>query len=181
MNKYYLDGVLVVEGKSDVSYLSSFIKSLYFITNGYDISEEKIEFLSRVSQKKKVIIFTDNDKAGEDIANRIKSKINKVFVVKSAKIARKQYKKTGVAETEQNAIIEALKDHLVDYKKELDVKPDYELTYLIALSDNPEITKNRIINDYRLIYGTTKFLENQLQMLGVDPVEFVKKYGNKSF
>ena len=37
MNKYYFNGVIVVEGKSDVSYLSSFIDSLYFTTNGYDI------------------------------------------------------------------------------------------------------------------------------------------------
>ena len=179
MNKYYLDGVLVVEGKSDVSYLSSFIKTHYFITNGYDISDEKLEFLSRVSERRKVIIMTDNDKAGEDIARRIKTKISKVFVVKSAKIPRKSYKKCGVAETEYDAIIEALKDHLTEYKKELDVKPDYELNYIIALSDNPERAKNKIINDYRLIYGTTKFLENQLQMLGVKPSEIIEKYGNK--
>lgn len=179
MIKYYLDGVLVVEGKSDVSYLSSFIKTHYFITNGFDISEEKIEFLSRVSEKRKVIIMTDNDKAGEEIARKIKSKISKVFVAKSAKIPRKSYKKCGVAETEYEAIIEALKNHLSEYKKELDIKPDYELNYIIGLSDNPEITKNRIINDYRLIYGTTKFLENQLQMLGVKPNEIIEKYGNK--
>ena len=37
MNKYYFDGVIVVEGKSDVSYLSSFIDSRYFITNGYAV------------------------------------------------------------------------------------------------------------------------------------------------
>ncbi len=179
MNKYYLDGVLVVEGKSDVSYLSSFIKTHYFITNGYEISEEKLEFLSRVSEKRKLIIMTDNDKAGEDIANKIKTKISEVFVVKSAKITRKTYKKCGVAETEYEAIVDALKDHLSPYKKELDVKVDYELNYIISLSDNPETTKNIIINDYRLIYGTNKFLENQLQMLGVKPEEIIKKYGNK--
>lgn len=179
MTKYYLDGVLVVEGKSDVSYLSSFIKTHYFITNGYDLSEQKLEFLARVSQVRKVIVMSDNDKAGEDIANKIKNKINKVFAVKSAKIPRKSYKKCGVAETEYEAIIDALKDFLSEYKKELDIKPDYELTSIIALSENPEIVKNRIINDYGLIYGTNKFLENQLQMLGVKTNEIIEKYGNK--
>ena len=52
MNKIYIDGVIVVEGKSDVSYLSSFVDSLFFITNGYDINNEKIEFLINVSKKK---------------------------------------------------------------------------------------------------------------------------------
>ena len=179
MNKYYLDGVLVVEGKSDVSYLSSFIKAHYFITNGYDLTEQKLDFLSRVSKRRKVIVMTDNDQAGEDIANKIKNKINGVFEVKSAKIPRKSYKKCGVAETEYSAIVEALKEHLVDYKKELDVKPIYELNSIIALSENPEIMKNRIINDYGLIYGTTKYLENQLKMLGVKPHEIIEKYGNK--
>ena len=179
MNKYYLDGVLVLEGKSDVSYLSSFIKTHYFITNGFDLSEQKLEFLARVSEVRKVVIMTDNDLAGENIANKIKSKISKVFVVKSAKNTRKSYKKCGVAETEYEAIIEALKDHLSEYKKELDIKPNYELNYIIALSENPEIIKNRIINDYGLIYGTTKYLENQLQMLGVKPEEIIQKYGNK--
>ena len=179
MNKYYLDGVLVVEGKSDVSYLSSFIKTHYFITNGFDLSEQKLDFLARVSERRKLVVMTDNDKAGEEIANKIKSKISKVFVVKSAKIPRKSYKKCGVAETDYNAIVEALKDHLSEYKKELDVKPDYELTYIIALNENPEYIKNRIINDYGLIYGTTKYLENQLQMLGVKPLEIIEKYGNK--
>lgn len=179
MNKYYLDGVLVVEGKSDVSYLSSFIKAHYFITNGYDLTEQKLDFLSRVSKRRKVIVMTDNDEAGEKIARKIKTKISEVFDVKSAKITRKSYKKCGVAETEHSAIVEALKDYLVEYKKELDVKPIYELNSIIALSDNPEITKNRIINDYGLIYGTSKYLENQLKMLGVKPNEIIEKYGNK--
>lgn len=179
MNKYYLDGVLVVEGKSDVSYLSSFIKTNYFITNGYDINDEKIDFLSRVAKRRKVIIMTDNDKAGEDIAEKIKSKINTVFVIKSAKITRKSYKKCGVAETDYNAIVDALKDHLTENKIELDNKPNYRLSHIISLSKNPEIIKNRIINDYRLIYGNIKFLENQLQMLGIEPNEINEKYGNQ--
>ena len=84
-----------------------------------------------------------------------------------------------IADNDYTAIVEALKDHLSEYKKELDVKPDYELTYIIALNENPEYIKNRIINDYGLIYGTTKFLENQLQMLGVKSTEIIEKYGNK--
>ena len=67
MNKMNIDGIIVVEGKEDVSYLSSFIKALFFTTNGLDISEEKIEFLKRVSEKQKIIILTDSDKAGEII------------------------------------------------------------------------------------------------------------------
>ena len=43
--KKKIDGVLIVEGKTDVSYLSSFIDTFFLTTNGYDLSEEKIDFL----------------------------------------------------------------------------------------------------------------------------------------
>ena len=177
MNRYYLDGVLVVEGKSDVSYLSSFISTLYFTTNGYDLSDEKLDLLYRISQVKRVIVLTDNDKAGEEIQNRIKSKINGVFVRKSKKITKNFSKKSGVAETVKEAIIEALDDLLVEDKGRL-VKRDYELARIISLSSNPDDTRNKIIKEYRLIEGNIKFLQNQLQMLDINPQEIKSKYGN---
>ena len=178
MNKYYLDGVLVVEGKSDVSYLSSFIKTLYFTTNGYDISEEKLDFLARVSKTKKIIVLTDNDQAGIEIENRIKTKINNVFAIKTPKIARKSSKKLGVAETDRDVVVESLKAHLKVYTNQFDIKPDYSLSRIISLGNNPQDIKKQIIKDYRLMEGNIKFLENQLQMLGISPEEIKQKYGN---
>ena len=178
MNKYYLDGVLVVEGKSDVSYLSSFIKTLYFTTNGYDINDEKIDFLSRVSKVNKVIIFTDNDQAGLEISERIKSKINVVIVIKSRKITRKPYIKSGVAETAKEEIISSLKDHLVPYYNQL-FAPSYNLNVIISCSIKPQEMKSKIIKEYRLIAGNIKYLENQLAMLKISPEEIKQKYGNK--
>ncbi len=177
MNRYYLDGVLVVEGKTDVSYLSSFISTLYFTTNGYDVSEDKISFLSEVAKVNRIIIFTDNDKAGFEIENKLKNKINDVFVVKSPKIFRKSYKKSGVAETEKSVIIETLKNYLVEDNNDR-LKVNYDLATIISLSRNPNEIKKKIINDYRLISGNNKFLQEQLQMLKVKPEEIKRKYGN---
>ena len=174
MNKICIDGVIVVEGKSDVSYLSSFIDSVYFTTNGYDINEEKIDFLKRVSEVRKVIVFTDNDEAGKKIENRIKAEIDSVFTAKSRKITRKNYIKSGVAETEKNEIIETLKP----FATEKIEKQKYNLTKLISLSNDPEKIRNDIINEYRLIKGNHKFLEDELNMLKIDVMEFNKKYGN---
>ena len=177
MNKYYIDAVIVVEGKSDVSYLSSFIDSLFFITNGYDINEEKLNFLSRVSEVNKLIVFTDNDEAGEQIKNKISTKINGVFVVKSEKIKRNCYKKSGVAETTKEEILRVLDPFVDKTGKSLKIRK-YDLTKIISLVDNPEEIRNKIIKDFRLIEGNNKYLENQLNMLKVDEVEFKKKYGN---
>ena len=65
MNKINIDGVLIVEGKDDVSYLSSFINALFFTTNGYDINTKKIAFLKEAAKVNKLIVFTDPDEAGE--------------------------------------------------------------------------------------------------------------------
>ena len=168
MKKINIDAVLVVEGKSDVSYLSSFINTYFFITNGYDLSEEKINFLKEASKVRKLIIFTDNDVAGEQIRNRIKNEINNVFDAKSEKIVRNNYKKSGVAESSKEAVIEALKLFACDYEI---TRHSYELVNIISLSEEPCKYKENLINKYRLISGNIKSLENQLNILNISPEE----------
>ena len=89
--KINIDAVIVAEGKEDVSYLSSFINAYFFTTNGLDINQEKLDFLSRASKLNKIIVMTDSDTAGEKIKNIIKSQINGVFEVKTSGNARKNY------------------------------------------------------------------------------------------
>ena len=177
MTKYYLEGILIVEGKSDVSYLSSFINALYFTTGGYDISEEKINFLSRVAKINKLYVMTDNDEAGEKIAERIKSKINGIFEIKTARKFKNFSKKFGVAETTKEEIVRALGKNLVKDEGQF-THINYGLNKIVSLSSEPNEIKNRIINDYRLISGNIKFLENQLQMLKISKEEIISKYGN---
>ena len=95
MNKIKIDGVLIVEGKEDVSYLSSFIDTLFFTTNGYDLSKEKIEFLNEASKVNNLIVFTDPDKAGEEIRKKISELVTCVKHANSEDNRRKGYKKHG--------------------------------------------------------------------------------------
>ena len=177
MNKIYIPGVIVVEGKEDVSYLSSFIDSLFFTTNGYDISKEKIEFLKRVSEVNRIIVLTDNDEAGMQISDKIKSEICMVIVEKTAKLKRKSYYKAGVAETIKEEVLKVLLPYASDKKDETKLT-DYQLNRIISLSSNPKATKNLTVNKYRLIDGNIKFLSQQLQMLKIQPEEVLKEYGN---
>lgn len=168
MNKLNIDAVIVVEGKEDVCYLSSFLKAYFFTTNGFDINEEKLEFLSRVSKNKKVIILTDPDEAGKKIREKIVARINDVFVVEIVKNSRKNYIKSGVAESEKQVIIDALKPFIIEEEIKIE---NYDLSTLISLDNNPSDKKLEIIEKYRLINGNNKFLENQLNMLGIKPEE----------
>ena len=168
MNKINIDGVLIVEGKDDVSYLSSFVNALFFTTSGYDINQEKIAFLLKATKVNKLIIFTDPDEAGERIRNVIKTQIPGVFEAKCQKIIRKNKKKSGIAEMEKVAVLEALKDFTTT--KEIEIN-DYHLSTLISLSKNPCESKNILINKYRLVNGNNKFLENQLNILKINRQE----------
>ena len=53
---YCFDGVIVVEGTNDAAFLSSFIDSIFVITNGYDLPKEEIDFLKHVQGKKIIIL-----------------------------------------------------------------------------------------------------------------------------
>ena len=168
MNKYNVDGVLIVEGKEDVSYLSSFINALFFTTNGYDLNEEKIRFLKEAAKRNKLIIFTDPDEAGRKIAERLKCEINPIFEVKTIENFKKFKKKYGVAELCKNAVISSLTPFFTDKEVEL---IDYDLVSLISLSTDPSKAKKTLLDKYRLIDGNIKFLENELNILNINKQE----------
>ena len=169
--KTKIDGVLIVEGSNDVSYLSSFLDAQYFVTNGLDISEKKINFLLGANKVNKLIIFTDPDEAGESIKNTIQKSINGTYVALISGLSRKNYKKHGVAEASKSEVLEALKPFITD--KEI-FREKYNLSHLISLSENPEENKQKIIQTYRLIYGNNRSLENQLNILKIKKEEVWK-------
>lgn len=169
--KNNFDGVLVVEGASDVAYLSSFINALFFITGGYDINDQKLEFLTRVSKVNKIVILTDPDEAGQAIENKIKNKINGVFVAKISKNNRKSYKKSGVAESNKEEVIKALKEHFTTSEP---FNEKYDLNTLVSLDENPSKKRREIVEKFSLLGGNNKAIENQLRMLRIYKEELWK-------
>ena len=170
MNKI-IDGVLLVEGKSDIAFLSSFIDTYFFDTNGYDLSKEKIDFLKRVSKVNKIIVFTDPDDAGENIRKKIINQINGVFEAKIKKNSRKNYIKSGVAESYKEDILLALKDYISDGELP---RVNYDLNTLISLDANPQEKREEIINRFGLLKGNNRYLEKQLNMLKITKEELWK-------
>ena len=167
MNKLKINGVLIVEGKADVSYLSSFVDTLFFTTNGYDLSKEKIEFLNLASKVNNLIVFTDPDNAGEEIRNKINECVPNVKHARSENIQRKGYRKHGVAELPKEEVIKVLSPFVGEEINHY----DYDLASLISLSKNPSEAKRKLVNKYRLIEGNNKYLENELNILKVKPEE----------
>ena len=109
--KYYLNSILVVEGKEDVSYLSSFIEAEYVTTNGYDIHSDEIKYLNEASKHKEILVLVDPDKAGREIEERLKTKLVKASYITINIDSCNRGKKNGVAESDQEEIIKVLKPH----------------------------------------------------------------------
>ncbi|MBO4856053.1 MAG: DUF4093 domain-containing protein [Bacilli bacterium] len=176
--KYYCDGVIVVEGTNDSSYLSSFIEALYIETNGYDIKDDDLDFL--INCNKKIIILTDSDIAGETIRNRLIEKLPKSLNVRVNSNLCNKHGKHGVAECEKQEILNVLEEHLSSSKKTTNT---VQLKDLISLGFEQKEIKNAISKLFHL--GTTKNKEmlKRINFIGITKQELEKEvknlYGNK--
>ena len=132
--KYYLNKILVVEGKEDVSYLSSFLDAEFVTTNGYDIPKEEIEYLNVASKHKEILVLVDPDKAGREIEETIKKRLVKATYLNVDISKCSRGKKDGVAECEQEEMLEVLKPYL-EVKKYEKSEVLQEKSLKIELSD----------------------------------------------
>ncbi len=115
MNKTKFDAIIVVEGKSDVDFIGSFIEADFVTTNGSAISRETIEYLKKAAEKRTIVVLTDPDSPGKKIRDSIAREVPGVlhaFIPKEKAIKRH---KVGVAESDKETIFEALK-HLIPEK-----------------------------------------------------------------
>lgn len=159
---YECDALLVVEGTNDQSYLSSFIKSYYFVTNGYDIKKSDLDYLLAVSFIRPIILLVDPDEAGEQIRSTIKD-----FVSNNIIDIRLSFKssslKHGVFECPKPIIIEALKPYFSSCQPET-----LTIVDLIELDIYSNAEKRLLIeNHYHLGRTNNKTLLKRLNCLKI--------------
>ena len=108
--KYKSSAVIIVEGKSDVSFLETFIDADFVITNGSEISKETIEYIKTLKRTREIVVLTDPDFPGLQIRNRIEEQISGVkhaYVSKEKSIKKH---KVGVAESTKEEVIKAFRE-----------------------------------------------------------------------
>lgn len=135
----FFDGIIVVEGKGDVSYLSSFINCEYVITNGYEIPDDLVDYLTHILNRK-IIVLTDPDEAGRNINKKISEKI-KNCDCRCVNINKcNKHGKHGIAECEKSEIISILEDVLTEKntKNETFSRKDYLDTELAINKEKRE-------------------------------------------
>ena len=129
--KIYLDGILVVEGKEDASYLSNYIGSEIVTTNGFEIPESIISYL----KDKRVILLTDPDEAGKKIREKLISFLPEAINVEVDINHCVRKIKKGIAECDINEVLTKLKPY---ESIKVETESDLKLSdlYNLGLMDN---------------------------------------------
>lgn len=165
-------GIIVVEGKTDKDFIESFIDAEIVTTNGSDVPCETLNYLIEASKNRSIIILTDPDFPGSKIRQKILDAIpnaKQAFMRKEDCIKRH---KVGVAESNKEAVLEAL-DHLLEVKEDRtsDLTPNdlYELG-LLGQPDSKE-KRIKVMEAFHLGYGSSKVLLKRAKALGLNKVD----------
>lgn len=160
--------VLVVEGATDIAFLSSFIDCEYVSTNGSDVPRETINYLKYLEKTHRIIVLTDPDYPGKqirDLINReIPSSLNvfaeKEFCIKNGKV--------GIAQSNKEYIMSILNNVIGNgtiNRKQISMTDLFELG-LIGCPNSKE--KRTVISVYyHLGFTNAKTFLNRLNSIGV--------------
>ena len=166
--KQKIDGILVVEGKSDVAFLSNYFDVEFVTTNGSEIPEETIDYLKQKSSSTNIYILTDPDAPGKRIRDVLDSHIaglKHCFVTKEKSIKKN---KVGVAEGDIEEIKEALKNY-IGKKEPEDLKIKTENLVELGLTGDEQASKKRYELSKKLKIGfcNTKTFLKRVNSLGL--------------
>ncbi len=171
--KYHISNIIVVEGKDDEAYLSSFIDAVFVKTNGYVIPKEEICFLNNKRNNKPIIILTDSDEAGKTIRNRLSESVNNRINIEVNVLKCNKKNKHGVAECDKEEVLNALKEH-IDTSNTSKKLTNADIVALEIDKDK----RNQLCKELNLGICNNKTFIKRLNYLGYSKVE-LQLYGNK--
>lgn len=172
--KNHFDGIIVVEGKTDVALLSNYIDAEYVTSNGSAISNDVIEYLKFRSKNTKIIVLTDPDSPGKRIRDIIEQNVSGVshcFIEK--KFAIKNHK-VGVAECDINHLLEALNNVVTFSESDKNSITMSDLYSLGLVGPNSEKNRDKVTKHYHLGFVNGKTLLKRLNGLNLNK-EDIKK------
>ena len=164
--KYYFNGIVVVEGKDDVAFLSSFLDAIYVTTRGNVIPKEEMDFIINCNGVS-IIVLTDSDAAGELIRERINKQLINAINIKLDIDKCNKNNKHGVAESTAEEVINKLNLYL---KKEKPQSGNITLSDLVNLKCDKKILAKKL----HLGLCNTKTLIKRINFKQIN-IETIKK------
>ena len=131
--KLFLNGILVVEGKEDASYLSNYIDSEIVVVNGFELDKSTISYLNN----KRVIALLDPDEAGQKIRKKLNNELQNIINVEIDISKCNRGLKKGVAECEIDEILDVLSQYGIE-KHDICSNMKQSDLYELGLTGNKE-------------------------------------------
>ena len=180
-NKTEIDAVIVVEGKSDVLFLETFIKPIDFIiTNGSEISKDTLNTIKEYSKKYKIVILTDPDYPGKKIRNTINENIENCYNAFVSKEVSIKKNKVGVAESTKEEVSKSLQNlHLFSISLQNPTILLSDLARWGYLNINQKEFRDCISKKYNFDIVNTKTFIKRINLLNVPIKEELEQYGRK--
>lgn len=126
-SKIHVNGFLIVEGYSDIAFLSSFLEAKIVQIAGFSFSRRIKDYILELSKIANPIILVDQDEAGITIEKRLSKLLPGAAVVKVKSQANKRGK-NGIAESDKKEVLQALDPYIIDPKtKEADILTSNDL------------------------------------------------------
>lgn len=168
MSKTVINALIVVEGTTDVSLLTSFLDTEIVTTNGSDVPRETIDYILEASKRKDVIVLTDPDYPGKrirDVLDQHIPNLKHAYIPKEKAI---KHHKVGVAESDKQTILDAL-SHITITKSPTPGNLTYsDLLELKLVGENSKVNKEKVETHFHLGYGNGKTLLKRLNAMNID-------------
>ena len=149
--KKIINGIIVVEGITDVAFLSQFIDAEFVTTNGSDVPDNTIEYLRKSAENRDIFVLTDPDFPGKRIRDELDQKIPNLkhcFVNKANAIKRN---KVGVAESTKEEVLKALDNYVQTNTVEKGTITHADLVNIgLEGSENAEDKRKKVCDTFHL-------------------------------
>lgn len=161
----FIKEVILVEGKNDSKKIKKIFPNIEtFETNGYDITESKINLIKKINESRGVICFLDPDRMGKKIRDIL---IKEIPNLKHAFITlddiNSKSKKKGIAEAKDDSIKRALNNFFSPLENKSIINWD---EYLL-LNLNTKEKRLKICKKLNIPYYNHKQLFNILKIINI--------------
>lgn len=177
--KKIIDGIIVVEGTNDASFVSSLYDAEFVELNGLEL--KNIKYLIKASQFKKVYLLTDSDEEGKRIREKVKSKIPQCIDVIVDINKCDNNGKHGVFECEIGEIQRAFSNFVVNSPENLQNSDVKEISTKIKTYSNPKGLRKYVCDQLDIEICNNKTLLTRLTTLNIkveDINRMIKEFEN---
>ena len=167
-----IDGIIVVEGSNDASFLSSLIDAEYVVLNGLEI--KNLNYLKKASEHKQIFLLTDSDGEGKRIRERVKKEIPTCVDIEVDIKQCNKKGKHGVFECNPGEIYRVFSNYFTDLPKTKCENNLCKISQSISVSKNPKLLREYLCYKLGIENCNNKTFIKRVALLNIKEEELLK-------